>query len=114
MKLEVFTDDEATALAAAKQIAAEASAAVAARGSFVMAVSAGRTPWIMLRALAKEDLPWKNMHIVQVDERVAPAGQPGSESHASSRKLAELADSPGADPRHARRIGKPGRCISAV
>jgi 6-phosphogluconolactonase/glucosamine-6-phosphate isomerase/deaminase len=111
MKLEVFADDEATARAAAKQIAAEASAAVAARGSFVMAVSGGRTPWIMLRALAKEDLPWKNMHIVQVDERVAPAG---SESHASSRKLAELADSPGADPRHAGRIGKPGRCNSAV
>jgi len=76
MKLEVFADDEATALAAAQQIAAEASAAVAARGSFVMAVSGGRTPWIMLRALAKEDLPWKNMHIVQVDERVAPAGHP--------------------------------------
>ena len=76
MKLEVFADDEATALAAAQQIAAEASAAVAARGSFVMAVSGGRTPWIMLRALAKEDLPWKNLHIVQVDERVAPAGHP--------------------------------------
>ena len=34
---------------------AEAAAAVAARGQFVMAVSGGRTPWIMLRALANED-----------------------------------------------------------
>jgi 6-phosphogluconolactonase len=74
MKLEVFADDEATACAAAKYIASEAAVAVAARGSFVMAVSGGRTPWIMLRALAKEDLPWKNIHIVQVDERVAPPG----------------------------------------
>jgi 6-phosphogluconolactonase/glucosamine-6-phosphate isomerase/deaminase len=31
------------------------AAAVAARGQFVMAVSGGRTPWIMLRALGNED-----------------------------------------------------------
>lgn len=74
MKVEVFADDESTARAAAKFIAEEATAAVAARGRFVMAVSGGRTPWIMLRALAKEDLSWKNIHFVQVDERVAPAG----------------------------------------
>ena len=76
MKIEVFADEEATARAAAKNIAAEAVAAVAGRGRFVMAVSGGRTPWIMLRALAKEDLPWKYVHIAQVDERVAPAGHP--------------------------------------
>ena len=76
MKIEVFADDEATARAAAKYIAAEAVAAVAARGRFVMAVSGGKTPWMMLRALAKENLPWKNIHIVQVDERVAPEGHP--------------------------------------
>ena len=76
MTVEVFADDEATARAAANNIAAEAVSAVAARGRFVMAVSGGHTPWIMLRVLAKEDLPWKNIHIVQVDERVAPAGHP--------------------------------------
>lgn len=76
MKIEVFADDEATAVAAAKKIAEEAVAAVAARDTFVMAVSGGHTPWIMMRALWKEDLPWKNIHIVQVDERVAPAGNP--------------------------------------
>lgn len=74
MKMEVFADDESTARAAAKLIAAEAVAAVAARGQFVMAVSGGRTPWIMLRALAGENVPWDRVHIVQVDERVAPAG----------------------------------------
>jgi len=74
MKMEVFSNDQATAQAAAKSIAAEANASVAARGRFVMAVSGGRTPWIMLRALADEDLPWDRMHVVQVDERVAPAG----------------------------------------
>jgi len=76
MKIEVFSDDESTARAAAKAIAAEAVAAVAARGKFVMAVSGGRSPWIMLRALATENIPWDRVHIVQVDERVAPAGDP--------------------------------------
>jgi 6-phosphogluconolactonase len=76
MKMEVFADDESTARAAAKLIAAEATAAVAARGRFVMAVSGGRSPWIMLRALAVEKIPWESVHIVQVDERVAPAGSP--------------------------------------
>ncbi len=41
-----------------------------------MAVSGGRTPWQMLRALANEDVPWNDVHIAQVDERVAPAGDP--------------------------------------
>src|SRR6266481_5950992 len=76
MKVEVFSDDESTARAAAKFVATEAAAAVAARGQFVMAVSGGRTPWIMLRALGNEDVPWKRIHVVQVDERVAPAGHP--------------------------------------
>jgi len=59
---------------AAKVIAAEACSAVAARGRFVMAVSGGKTPWQMLRALADESVPWPEVHVVQVDERIAPAG----------------------------------------
>jgi len=39
-------------------------------------VSGGHTPWTMLRALADEPLPWADVHVVQVDERVAPAGHP--------------------------------------
>ena len=76
MKIEVFSDDETTARAAAKYIATEAAAAVAARGRFVMAVSGGRTPWIMLRALGDEEVRWERIHVVQVDERAAPAGHP--------------------------------------
>jgi len=76
MKIQVLADADAAAREAAKVIAGEVSAAVAARGRFVMAVSGGRTPWQMLRALANEPVPWKNVHVVQVDERVAPAGDP--------------------------------------
>ncbi len=76
MKIEVFADDESAARAAAGMIALDAREAVKARGRFVMAVSGGRTPWIMLRALASEQVPWENVHVVQVDERVAPEGDP--------------------------------------
>src|SRR5262249_8520982 len=41
-----------------------------------MAVSGGHTPWLMLRALAADELPWQQVHIAQVDERVAPAADP--------------------------------------
>jgi 6-phosphogluconolactonase len=77
LAIQVLADADAVARAAAKIIAAEARASVAARGRFILAVSGGRTPWQMLRALAVEEVPWPSVHIVQVDERVAPAGDPG-------------------------------------
>jgi 6-phosphogluconolactonase len=76
MKIQVLENAEAVAQEAARFIAAEARAAVAVRGRFVMAVSGGHTPWQMLRALADEEVPWNGLHVVQVDERVAPAGDP--------------------------------------
>ena len=76
MKIEVLADSDAVASQAAAIIAAEARDAVVARGRFVMAVSGGRTPWQMLRALAGEKVPWEEVHVVQVDERVAPPGDP--------------------------------------
>jgi 6-phosphogluconolactonase len=76
MKLEVFDDPDAVARAAASTIAADARAAVAARGLFTMAVSGGHTPWAMLRDLANEQVPWDNVHVFQIDERIAPAGDP--------------------------------------
>src|SRR5215471_2007946 len=74
MEIKVYPDADAVAQAAAMFIANEATEAVVKRGSFVMAVSGGHTPWLMLRDLAKEKVPWQNIQIVQVDERVAPAG----------------------------------------
>jgi 6-phosphogluconolactonase len=74
--IEVLANAEEVARAAARFIAAEARAAVATRGRFIVAVSGGKTPWQMLRALANEEVPWNNVHVVQVDERIAPAGDP--------------------------------------
>jgi 6-phosphogluconolactonase len=76
VKIEVLADANSVSIRAASLIAEEARTAVAVRGRFVMAVSGGHTPWLMLRALAGEVVPWKALYVVQVDERVAPAGDP--------------------------------------
>ena len=76
MKIEIFPDADAVARKGAESMAAKARAAVKERGRFIVAVSGGHTPWQMLRALANEDVPWEGVHVVQVDERVAPEGDP--------------------------------------
>src|ERR1700752_603992 len=86
MKIEIFADAQTVAEEAAKLIANDGRSAVAERGRFVFAVSGGHTPWIMLRALAKEEVPWDKVHLAQIDERVAPAGH-------SDRNLTHLQES---------------------
>ena len=76
MDVEVFDNVDSVSRAAASTIASDARDAVAARGRFTMAVSGGKAPWEMLRALANEDVPWKDVHVFQIDERIAPAGDP--------------------------------------
>ena len=58
MEIKVLADAGAVARAAAQIVAAEGRAAIAARGRFIMAVSGGRTPWEMMRALAGERLAY--------------------------------------------------------
>jgi len=74
MQIEVLKDADAVASRAAGIIAEQARAAVAARRRFLMAVSGGHTPWVMLRELANQQVPWESVHVFQVDERIAPAG----------------------------------------
>src|SRR5262245_27268824 len=76
MNIETLADEDTVARRAAPFVAAEARVAVGARGRFLVAVSGGHTPWQMLRALADEDMPWDGAHVFQIDERVAPAGDP--------------------------------------
>src|SRR3982750_3380410 len=76
MQTDILATPDAVAQAAARFIAAQSTAAIAARGRFKFAVSGGHTPWQMLRALADENVDWTNVHLFQVDERVAPFGDP--------------------------------------
>jgi 6-phosphogluconolactonase len=94
MKVEVLADPEVVARKAAAIIAGEARDAVAARGRFVMALSGGRTPWLMLRELAAMEIPWPAVHVVQVDERVAPAGHVDRNLTHLRETLQRLAGSP--------------------
>jgi 6-phosphogluconolactonase len=86
VEIEVLANPVLVARRAAGIIAAEARAAVAARRRFIVAVSGGHTPWLMLRALAAEEVPWEGVRVVQVDERVVPEGNP-------DRNLTQLRES---------------------
>ena len=57
LNIEVLANAELVAKEAAGLIAQEAWLAVAERGRFIMAVSGGHTPWMMLRALTAEQMP---------------------------------------------------------
>jgi 6-phosphogluconolactonase len=78
MRHELVTLPDASALAvrAAELVAAQVRSVVADRDGFTFAVSGGHTPWAMFGELTKEEMPWSAMQIFQVDERVAPDGDP--------------------------------------
>ena len=76
MRTEILPDPGAVATRAAERIAQVAREAVTERGRCALAFSGGTTPWRAFRALAEEDVPWDRVHLFQVDERVAPFGDP--------------------------------------
>lgn len=76
MKVNILPNAWAVANEGASFLAEEARSAVAMRGKFLLALSGGKTPWKMLQAMAKESVPWAQVHVFQVDERVAPEGHP--------------------------------------
>lgn len=70
----VIVPVEALARRVAAVIAARLSDAVRERGRATLAVSGGGTPLPMFDELAQQDLPWAQVHVLQVDERSAPDG----------------------------------------
>lgn len=76
MDLRVTADAAAAAHEAAGWVAHHLRGAVQRRGAATFAVSGGSTPAAMFRALAETDLPWASVSVFQVDERVAPDGDP--------------------------------------
>jgi 6-phosphogluconolactonase len=75
LEIELLPDAESVARRGAEIVAAAAAEAVADRGRFDFAVSGGRTPWAMFADLAGK-LPWEKVTVYQVDERIAPDGDP--------------------------------------
>lgn len=75
LEIEILSDAEAVAERGAEYVAERARTAVAEHGRFTFAVSGGRTPWAMFAHLTGR-MPWEKVTIYQVDERVAPDGDP--------------------------------------
>lgn len=76
MDLRVAHDAIAAAHEAARWTAQQLRNAVQRRGRATLAVSGGTTPAAMFAALAADDVPWSKVTVFQVDERVAPDGDP--------------------------------------
>ena len=75
LELEVLADAQEVAERGAEVVAAASAEAIAEHGRFTFAVSGGRTPWAMFAGLYGR-MPWEKVTIFQVDERVAPDGDP--------------------------------------
>lgn len=75
LRIEVLPDAQAAAERGAELVAGAAAQAIAERGRFDFAVSGGTTPGAMFAALYGR-MPWEKVTIFQVDERVAPDGDP--------------------------------------
>ena len=76
MDIVVAPDPHEAAGEAAAWIARQLRNAVSRRGTATIAVSGGSTPALMLARLAELPVPWSATTIFQVDERLAPDGDP--------------------------------------
>jgi 6-phosphogluconolactonase len=75
-------------------VAARLRDAVQARGMATLAVSGGGTPLTMLDALAQLPVPWAQVHVLQVDERVAPDGDAARNAEGLRAHLLDVAPVP--------------------
>jgi len=92
VRTEILPDPGAVAIRAAERIAKVAREAVTERGRCALAFSGGTTPWRAFSALAEEDVPWDRVHLFQVDERVAPSGDPErNDSHLKEALIDRIA-----------------------
>ena len=76
LRIEVFDDAEGASRRGAEVIADAARSCAAAGRRFAFAASGGSTPWRMFELLAASDVPWVDVDLFQVDERIAPDGDP--------------------------------------
>ncbi len=93
MHIDIYDDPEQACVHAAAFIGECARTAIAARTRFVCALSGGRTPTPMFAALACiEGIDWNRCDVLQVDERVAPAGDSARNLTSLSAGFAEVPD----------------------
>jgi 6-phosphogluconolactonase len=74
VRLIIEPDAKAAARRAASEIAGACEGALEERNRALIALSGGRTPGSMVDMLRKHTLPWHDVYVAQVDERIVPAG----------------------------------------
>lgn len=113
MDIRIHDDGAAVARAGAAFVIEAAERAIAARGRFLLAVSGGKTPWVMMGVLARARIDWTKWHLFQVDERIAPAGDPDRNlTHLQESLLAHV--SLPEENLHAMPVEEPDRTASTV
>jgi 6-phosphogluconolactonase len=76
VRLETADDPRAAAERAASEIVSWLNDGIQARGQASLAFSRVSEPYALFDALEAADVPWDQVHVFQVDERVAPDGDP--------------------------------------
>jgi 6-phosphogluconolactonase len=89
MRVEVRALAADAARYAAELMAAELIAALADKGRASIALSGGTSPRLLFRELAAHKLDWPCVSVFQVDERIAPAGNPARNIGAIAEELVE-------------------------
>ena len=79
------------------RLAAAIGDAINDRGGCHVAVSGGSTPLAAWDLLASMPLPWPAVHVWQVDERIAPAGDPARNAVGLIERLTEPVSLPAAN-----------------
>lgn len=87
-----FHDQDALHEALAGEMRRAIATGREARGSALLALSGGSSPFPIYRALAKEDLGWADVTIIPVDERLVPE----SDKLSNTAKLREVFEPAGA------------------
>jgi 6-phosphogluconolactonase len=72
--LRTFDDLDALARGAAAYVSEQAHDVETRDAPFTFALSGGKSPWLMVQELVKDNVGWDHTLIYQVDERVAPEG----------------------------------------
>lgn len=94
MKLHVQSSADAAARKAAQIIADLLNKALSSRPMATVAFSGGSTPNRMFQYLAQQQIDWSRVEIFQVDERIAPAGDPARNIAALQQHLLDHIDIP--------------------
>ncbi len=89
LPVEVLPDAPAVTDRVVDVIVEAIGRAIMRRGRAVIALSGGRTPKPMYSRLAAASLDWSRVHVLQVDERFAPDGDPARNWEAIRRDLVE-------------------------